>query len=181
MSPDQGGECVTPQNSSDGPAESEPNYGTQYPIAFPVLTEAQLVRLRSYGVAEMVAVGDVLFSPGDVVSGMLVTDTAEIDIVLVSTRGDPDVLIVRHGPGRFVGEMNLLTGQAFYLTARVSAPGRVHRISPDRFRRLMAEDDELSDIILAAFSERRRLPIQLGSGCFPSWRHPKARKHACAT
>lgn len=163
VSTDQGGERVTPQEPIDGAAMPEPNYGLDFPVAFPVLTEAQLARLRSYGVADIVAVGDVVYSPGDSVAGMVVTDTAEIDIVLVSTRGDDDVLIVRHGPGRFVGEMNILTGQTFYLTARVATPGRVHRIPPDRFRRLMAEDDELSDIILAAFGDRRRLLRELAT------------------
>jgi thioredoxin reductase (NADPH) len=163
VSPDQGGERVTPQIRNDSSIQPEPNYGFEFPIAFPVLTEAQLGRLRSYGVAQTVTVGDVLYSPGDHIDGLIVTETAEVDIVLVSTRGDDDVLIVRHGPGRFVGEMNLLTGQTFYLTARVSKSGGVHRIPPDRFRRLMAEDDELSDIILAAFGDRRRLLRQLAS------------------
>jgi thioredoxin reductase (NADPH) len=163
VSPDQGGERVTPQNPNDSPVQPEPGYGLDFPIAFPVLTEAQLGRLRSYGAAEMATVGEVLYSPGDPVDGLFVTETAEIDIVLVSTRGDDDVLIVRHGPGRFVGEMNFLTGQTFYLTARVSKSGGVHRIPPDRFRRLMAEDDELSDIILAAFGDRRRLLRELAS------------------
>jgi thioredoxin reductase (NADPH) len=73
------------------------------------------------------------------------------------------VVITRHDPGRFIGEMNLLTGQLVYLTARVVEAGEVHRISSTRFRRLMAEDAELSDILLSAFSARRKLLKRVAS------------------
>lgn len=145
------------KDSFDEPTQSHTNYGQDHPVAFPSLSSDQLARLRSYGVAHDVRAGEILFSPGDPIRDLLVTDTAEIDILLVSSRGEDDVLIVRHGNDRFMGELNLLTGGTFYLTARVATAGRIHRIPADRFRRLMAEDAELSDIILAALAERRRL------------------------
>lgn len=50
---------------------------------------------------------------------------------------DGDVVVVAHGPGRFLGELNLLTGQRPYLTARMGRPGRVLVIPPAEFHRLM--------------------------------------------
>ena len=50
--------------------------------------------------------------------------------------------------------INLLTGQRVYLTARVAEAGTVYRIGPDSFRRLMSEDPELSDLLLKAFLAR---------------------------
>jgi thioredoxin reductase (NADPH) len=44
-----------------------------------------------------------------------------------------------------------------YLTGLVVQAGRIHRIPPAQFRRLMAEDAELSDILLRAFLARREL------------------------
>jgi thioredoxin reductase (NADPH) len=44
-----------------------------------------------------------------------------------------------------------------YLTGLVVQAGRIHRIPPAQFRRLMAEDAELSDIPLRAFFARREL------------------------
>ncbi len=76
-------------------------------------------------------------------------------MVRAATRDAPEASLVRHGPGAFVGELSLLTGQTTYLTARVVEPGRVHRIPPPQFRRLMAEDAELSDLLLRAFLARR--------------------------
>src|SRR3954464_4066869 len=51
----------------------------------------------------------------------------------------------------------MLTGQRVNLIARVVEAGRVHRIAPARFRRLMAEDPGLSDILLEAFRARREV------------------------
>jgi thioredoxin reductase (NADPH) len=50
-----------------------------------------------------------------------------------------------------------LTGQAPYLTARVSQAGLVHRIPAARFRALMDEDPELSDLLLRSFLARRAM------------------------
>ena len=51
----------------------------------------------------------------------------------------------------------MLTGQASYWPARVTKDGQVRHVPRDRFRRFMAEDAELSDIILEAFIARRQI------------------------
>lgn len=64
--------------------------------------------------------------------------------------------MITFGPGAFVGELGILSGQTTYLTGRVIERARVHRISVLQLRRLMAEDPELSDVLLRAFLARRR-------------------------
>lgn len=123
----------------------------------PVLTEAQLERLRSYGEPVEVAVGDTLFRVGDRSYDLVLIDSGTIDIVREATRDSPELIVAQHGPGRFVGELNLLTGQTVFLTARVTSPGVMHRISPDSFRRIMSEEPELSSILLRSFQSRRAL------------------------
>jgi thioredoxin reductase (NADPH) len=76
--------------------------------------------------------------------------------VRAATLHAAEASLVTFGPGAFVGELGLLTGQTTYLTARVLERARVHRISPPQLRRLMAEDPELSDLLLGAFLARRR-------------------------
>jgi thioredoxin reductase (NADPH) len=125
------------------------------PLAFPGLTAEQFERLRSYGTPEAVGPGDVLYRPGDATYDLIVTDDATVEIYQPATRDAPEELMVRFGPDRFLGELNLLTGQAVFVTARVAEAGRVHRITPARFRQLMAEDPELSNLLLAAFVARR--------------------------
>jgi CRP-like cAMP-binding protein len=81
---------------------------------------------------------------------LIITEDATVEIVQPATQDAPEESLVRFGPGSFLGELNLLTGQAVYLIARVVEEGRVHRIAPARFRQLMAEDPDLSDILLEA-------------------------------
>src|SRR6185436_15779851 len=123
--------------------------------AFPTLTTEQLVRLRSYGTPQDVAVGDTVFQAGDKSIDLVVIDEGTVDIVRPPTHERPEEIVASHGAGRFLGELTLLTGQVAYLTARVVEAGHIHRISPQRFRQLMDEDPELSDLLLRAFLARR--------------------------
>ncbi len=136
---------------------------TDLDTPYPLLTESQLARLRGRAVRIRVEVGDRLFTAGDVQYDFDLIESGEIEIVRAATPDAPATVVARHGAGRFVGELNMLTGQAAYLTARVSVAGEISRISYDGFRRLMAEDGELSDVILRAFMARRDL-LRTGEG-----------------
>lgn len=125
--------------------------------AFPILTDAQMDRLRALAEVEEVVVGEVLYAAGDLDYDFIVIESGEVEIVRTASPNSPEEVIVPHGGGRFLGELNMLTGQAVYLTARVSEDARVRRVSPERFRRFMSEDTELSDVILRAFMARREI------------------------
>ena len=127
------------------------------PGAFPVLTEEQMDRIRALAEAEEVFAGDVLYSAGNLDYDFIFVEDGEVEIVRAAMPGLPEAVIVPHGAGRFLGELNMLTGQAVYLTARVSKDGRVRKVSPERFRQFMSEDTELSDIILRTFMARREI------------------------
>jgi thioredoxin reductase (NADPH) len=141
----------------------EPEREIEDPVAFPRLNDAQLGRLRSYGAPQTVEAGEVLYGPGDATYDLVVTEDATVEIVQPATRDAPEESLVRFGPGSFLGELNMLTGQAVYLIARVVEAGRVHRIAPTRFRQLMAEDPELSGILLEAFGARREILTHNGA------------------
>jgi len=116
--------------------------------------EEQFARAAAYGRAEQVAAGEMLFEVGDDDADLILVGTASVELV----RGDE--VVWRSGPGQFVGELNLLTGQTRILSARVASPGLVHRIGPAAFRRLMAQDAELSDLLLRGFLARRQLAAE---------------------
>jgi thioredoxin reductase (NADPH) len=63
--------------------------------------------------------------------------------------------IVRHGPSRFLGELNLLSGQAVFVTALVTQPLRYVAVERDVLRGLLFEDGPLSDLVLSTFIARR--------------------------
>jgi thioredoxin reductase (NADPH) len=124
--------------------------------ANPELSEGQLARLRAYGSRDELEVGETAFAAGDPAYDLIVIERGVIEVLRPATLNAPEVRVVTFGPGAFVGEMGLLTGQTTYLTARVVERASVHRISPPQLRRLMAEDAELSDLLLRAFLARRR-------------------------
>ncbi|MGA7132812.1 MAG: FAD-dependent oxidoreductase [Mycobacterium sp.] len=125
--------------------------------AVPQLSGAQFDRMTAYGVAQPVQVGDVVFGPGDVDYDLILVESGWIEIVSPATGEEPESVVARYGPGGFLGELNFLTGQTAYLLARVTEAGRIHRISRAQFRRLMAAEPDLSDILLRTFLARRDL------------------------
>jgi thioredoxin reductase (NADPH) len=123
----------------------------------PQLSGDQFARLTAYGVAQDVRIRDVVFRPGDASYDLIAIETGWIEIVSPAARDEPEAVVATYGPGGFLGELNLLTGQTAYLTARVTEAGRIHRISHESFRRLMADDPEISDVLLRTFLARRDL------------------------
>jgi thioredoxin reductase (NADPH) len=113
--------------------------------------------MTAYGVAQPVEVGDIVVRPGDVDYDLILVESGWIEILSPAIGDEPESVVARYGSGGFLGELNFLTGQTAYLMARVSDAGRIHRISRERFRRLMATEPDLSDILLRTFLARRDL------------------------
>ena len=142
---------------SDGPRQQAPadDRSPEALEAYPELSERQLARLRAYGSPDELEVGEAAFAAGDPTYDLIVIEQGAIEVVRAATLNAPEVSVATFGPDAFVGELSLLTGQVTYLTARVVERARVHRISPPQLRRLMAQDPELSDLLLRAFLARR--------------------------
>jgi thioredoxin reductase (NADPH) len=116
------------------------------------LTDAQLETLREHGEERAADVGDVLYAIGDRTYPFIAIEAGEAVI-----RDGHGHEIVRHGPHGFLGELNLLSGQTVYVTAVVTQPMRYIAVERDEFRRLLFDDEQLSDTITSAFVRRRDL------------------------
>jgi thioredoxin reductase (NADPH) len=66
--------------------------------------------------------------------------------------------------GNFAGELNMLTGQAVYLSFVVRKRGAVLAIPRAQLKQVVTEDPTLSDIILKTFLARRSLGMRAGVG-----------------
>jgi thioredoxin reductase (NADPH) len=121
--------------------------------ALPTLDEADMALIAELGVRRQVDAGEYLFREGDATYDFFVLVSAEVDIV-VTVDGEENVL-VHHGPGRFLGEQNMLSGLRLFVSARVVTPGEAIVVPRDRLRQLMATNPRLGDTILAAFVARR--------------------------
>jgi thioredoxin reductase (NADPH) len=125
------------------------------PDAFQRLNESEIAALEQFGVRRSVAAGEYLYREGDPGYDFYVVLAGAVEIV-VNDQGKEKV-IARHDAGRFLGELNLLTGQRVFVSARVAESGEVIVVPRDALRRLIATDPSLSDKILAAFLARRAI------------------------
>ena len=114
------------------------------------LSEGQLALLAEHGEERRAEVGDVLFRVGDLRYPLIAIIEGEAAILDQS-----GAEIIRHGPGGFLGESNLLSGQTVFLTAVVTEPMRYIAVEREELRRLLFEDSALSDLLLWAFMARR--------------------------
>jgi len=131
--------------------------------AFPRLDDGQLAALEAIGERRRVQRGDVLFREGDARYDFFVILSGKVAIVEGYDSGRERTIGV-HGERRFLGELNLLTGQAAFLTAVVMEDGEVLAVPPERLRELVTHDTNLGDLILRAFLLRRSVLIGLGAG-----------------
>jgi thioredoxin reductase (NADPH) len=129
---------------------------------FPVLTEAQINRIRPFASLRHVNDGDVLFRADDSDAPFFVLLSGSIEIV------QPDVnderFVANHGPGEFTGEMTMITGHRSLVCGRMTSVGDVLEMSGSGLRSLVTRDGELSEIFMRAFILRRLILINRSQG-----------------
>jgi thioredoxin reductase (NADPH) len=128
---------------------------TDDPAVTPTLSASDIALVAELGDRRQVREGEYLYREGDVTYDFFVLIDAEVDIVVSVDAGEN--VIVHHGPGRFLGELNMLTGLRVFVSARVVKSGEVVVVARERLRNLMATRPQLGDTILAAFIARRAL------------------------
>ena len=117
------------------------------------LDAVQIAALEEFGEERAVAAGEYLFRAGDATYDFMVILEGSVEIL--RHEGDHELVITVHTARRFLGELNLLTGQRVFLSARAVGPGRVLAITPPEFRRMMSSKPELADVIFRALIARR--------------------------
>ncbi|MDN3496587.1 FAD-dependent oxidoreductase [Planococcus sp. APC 4015] len=125
------------------------------PVQSPTLTDEQWTRLCAFGTPSDVAAGEYIFRSGERDYPLILVEEGEVEIVRDALKWMGEDVLARMGPRKFVGELGLLNGQSAFLSARAATDVRILRVERADLRRLMAEDDELSDIVLHALWARR--------------------------
>jgi thioredoxin reductase (NADPH) len=121
--------------------------------AFPTLDGPGIAVFEALGTRRSTTTGEYLYREGDATYDFYVVVAGAVDIV-ASSDGE-ERLITRHGPGRFLGELNLLTGMRVFVSARIAEPGEVIAVPRAALQHVIATSPGLSDTILAAFLARR--------------------------
>lgn len=131
--------------------------------AFPRLGPERIESLAAAGARRPTAIGEVLYREGDRTCGDFFVVTEGLVATVEGLDAAARVIGV-HGPGRFLGELGLLTGQAMFLSAVVAEAGEVVAIPVRRLREIAAEDPALGDVVLRAYMARRDVLVEEGAG-----------------
>ena len=141
-----------------GTAETPDTYG-----AYPRLSDGQIAKLEALGHCRRVKRGEPLFREGDRNCDFLVVRAGTVAVVeALGTAGER--IISTHGPGRFLGELGLLTGEAAFYSAVAAEEGEVLAVPAGQLRNLVTRDPAVGDVILRACLIRRSLLAGLGVG-----------------
>jgi thioredoxin reductase (NADPH) len=152
-----------------------PDPGTD-PYLAPPLDAEQLTLLRRYGEERPTTAGQVLFREGDAGYDFIVVMSGAVTV------GDHEAGVARElatlGPGRFVAELNILTGERVFATAVVTEPGSVLIVPLDRLQEVIAQDQQLADVIVQVILRRRQWFLQhrVGMQIFGSWTSADGRR-----
>ena len=130
---------------------------------FPRLSPDMVKRIAVYGEEEAVPAGTLLFQRGQRGADFFLVLEGLIEIFELDKFGQANVFTI-HAARQFSGEMNLFNQRGILASARVAVYSRVVRVRPENFRRMVAAESDISEIIMRAFILRRVGLIRLGYG-----------------
>jgi thioredoxin reductase (NADPH) len=148
---------ATPRN----PLQATDPYAREHQI-FPTLTPEQIKRTIPFGSEETLTLGTVLFERGDREVDFFIVLDGFIEI-FENSLDQPKVILV-HLSQQFTGELDLFNRRKILVGGRMGEDGRVLRISPESFRRLITAEPDIGEIIMRAFILRRTAFISHAQG-----------------
>ncbi len=122
-------------------------------FTIPTLDASEIAIFDAIGTRRLTTLGEYLYREGDTSYDFFIVLSGSVDIVI--TEAGRERQIIRHQTGRFLGELNLLSGLRVFVSARVAEAGEVLAVPAEALRRVIATQPALSDKILATFMARR--------------------------
>src|SRR3954466_14961221 len=126
--------------------------------AFPRLGDEDLAILAATRRRLAPEPGDELYRAGDRENDFVAIVSGAVELT------DGDEVIGVHGARRFLGELNLVTGEPVYVTATVREGGEAIALTRTDLQRVVSAHQRLGDLILRSYLARRAWLIGLGSG-----------------
>ncbi len=128
---------------------------------FPRLTDDQVRRVAAFGEVQDLPRGTVLFRRDDRGVDFFLVLAGHVEIYEDGPGGEPLVMTI-HAERQFTGELDLFNDRAILVGGRMGEDGRVARLGRAPFRRMLAAEPDVADIIMRAFILRRQGFIQHG-------------------
>ncbi|WP_296744852.1 cyclic nucleotide-binding domain-containing thioredoxin-disulfide reductase [Mesorhizobium sp.] len=121
---------------------------------FPILTDADIERMRRFGEARAYAASEHIVTAGTVSPGLIVILSGKVDITQAGGIG-PREPIITYGPGNFVGELAQLSSRPSLVNAEANGPVEAIVIPSQRLRDLMVQEANLGERVMRALILRR--------------------------
>jgi len=130
---------------------------------FPRLDHDMVARVAGYGTEDVIPAGGLLYRRGDRNADFFVVLDGELEVFVEGPSRERDVF-ARHRASQFTGETTLLNGRESLVSTQACCETRVIRLPRAQFRRLMATEPDISEIVMRAFILRRMGFLQHGHG-----------------
>jgi thioredoxin reductase (NADPH) len=128
-------------------------------IAFPQLDASDLAALRPLAAPCSFDDGQFVFRAGDADLDLFVVESGAIEILNPS---DENRHVATHGPGQFAGDIDLLTRRPVIVNGIARGRTKLMRVPGSRLREILNKIPRLSEKMLIAIQERRRLLSEAG-------------------
>jgi len=123
--------------------------------AFPTLNTEEMDAARACGKTEICEAHQSLYEAGQRPVDCFVVVSGEVDVI--DTSGDEERLLVTHGPGAIIGDINAFAGGPALAACRVAERSEIIRLTIAETRLLLVRAASLSEKWIAAFLRRREL------------------------
>ncbi|HEU5042078.1 MAG TPA: cyclic nucleotide-binding domain-containing protein, partial [Gemmatimonadales bacterium] len=133
---------------------------TDTDVAFPILGSRDLSALEARGHRREMRAGETLFNAGD--RGFCFYVVLDGSIEMIDPAPDGLRTVATHRAGQFTGDVDMLSGRAAVVTARVGEAGTVLELSAEELRRAVDELPELGETVVKAFLMRRQMLLSAG-------------------
>jgi thioredoxin reductase (NADPH) len=130
---------------------------------FPMLTPAEIGRLRQFGPERQWLDGACVFEAGRVNAGMLVVLSGKVSISQCDGMGHY-VEIVEQGPGQFLAEVGQLAGNPSLVSGHAVGDVCALVIDPESLRALVVAEADLGERIMRALILRRVSLLETNAG-----------------
>jgi thioredoxin reductase (NADPH) len=128
----------------------------------PVLTSAQIERIREFAEPRNIVAGETLYEPGDETPPVFVVIDGGIKIVALG--GGREQTVTTYAAGQFSGELLMISGRRSIYRCQATENGNLLELKATDLRTLIARDAELCDIFMKAFLARRVSLKEHGQG-----------------
>jgi len=136
----------------------------RYRQMFPVLTEAEVDRLRRFGSLSRYAKGELLYRAGSLCPGMFVLLAGKIRIVGRDGLGHERIIHTYTQRGEFTSDVTQLSSKPAVVDAYVVEDVEAVLVRPDDISAMMISEADLGEKIMRALILRRVLVIERGHG-----------------